>query len=322
MSPPDGGGRLVAVTGATGFVGPHLVAALARRGFRLRLLVRRWSPLPSLAGIEAELVLGDLSDMTACSRLVEGVDAVVHAAGLIKARRPEAFFRVNRDATARLSALAAGLAPRATFLLLSSLAAREPGLSPYAASKRAAEEAVAGRSGAWLTVRAPAVYGPGDRETLAYFRAVARGLAPQPRVAGARLSLIHVADLAEVLALTLSPAVERRPAGSIYEIDDGRVGGYTYNDMALAAARALGRTARALAVPRFVMAGLGRLNALGHALGGPAQILTPAKVREIFHPDWVVHDRRLAAALGFAPRYDLAAGFADTILWYRARGWL
>ncbi len=322
MSPPDGG-RLVAVTGATGFVGPHLVAALAGRGCRLRLLVRRWSPLPSLAGVEAELVLGDLSDMTACRRLVEGVDAVVHAAGLIKARRPEAFFRVNRDATARLSALADGLAPRATFLLLSSLAAREPGLSPYAASKAAAEEAVAGRAGPWLTVRAPAVYGPGDRETLAYFRAVARGLAPQPRVAGARLSLIHVADLAEALALTLSPAAERRPpAGSIYEIDDGRVGGYTYNDMAVAAARALGRTACALAVPRFVMAGLGRLNALGHALGGPAQILTPAKVREIFHPDWTVRDRRLAAALGFAPRYDLAAGFADTILWYRAQGWL
>ena len=54
--------KLVAVTGATGFVGPHLVAALARRGWKLRLLIRRWSPLPSLAGVEAEIVLGDLSD--------------------------------------------------------------------------------------------------------------------------------------------------------------------------------------------------------------------------------------------------------------------
>jgi hypothetical protein len=52
------------------------------------------------------------------------------------------------------------------------------------------------------------------------------------------------------------------------------------------------------------------------------QILTPGKVKEIFHSDWTVHDRRLAAAIGFAARYDLARGFADTILWYRRHDWL
>ena len=75
-------GRLVAVTGATGFVGPHLVTALARRGWRLRLLVRRWSPLPSLAGVDADLILGDLSSESALRQLVDGADAVIHAAGL------------------------------------------------------------------------------------------------------------------------------------------------------------------------------------------------------------------------------------------------
>ena len=53
---------LAAVTGATGFVGPHLIAALARRGWKLRLLIRRWTPLPSLPGVDAEIVWGDLSD--------------------------------------------------------------------------------------------------------------------------------------------------------------------------------------------------------------------------------------------------------------------
>ena len=187
---------LAAVTGATGFVGPHLIAALARHGWKLRLLIRRWTPLPSLAGVDAEIVWGDLSDEAALRRLVDGADAVVHAAGLIKARRPEDFQAVNRDGTARLSALA----PTMPFLLLSSLAAREPQLSPYAASKRAAEEVVARRTGPWLAVRAPAVYGPGDRETLAYFKMAARGFAPQPDRPDARLSLIHVEDLAEALA--------------------------------------------------------------------------------------------------------------------------
>ena len=125
---------------------------------------------------------------------------MVHAAGLIKARPADRFDRVNRDGTARLSALA----PDVPFLLLSSLAAREPQLSPYAASKRAAEEvrhrvgrARGSRSGA------PAVYGPGDRETLAYFKMAARGFALQPAQSDARLSLIHVEDLAEALALAL-----------------------------------------------------------------------------------------------------------------------
>ena len=137
---------------------------------------------------------------------------------------------------------------------------------------------VAGRSGPWLTVRAPAVYGPGDRETLAYFKAVARGLAPRPKVADARLSLIHVADLAEALAL----ALDQPPPPSTYEIDDGREGGYSYRDMADAAGRALGRRPLSLAVPRSVMAAIARVNAIGHSLGGSVQILTPGKVERNF----------------------------------------
>jgi len=306
--------RLVAVTGATGFVGPHLVAALARHGWKIRLLIRRWSPLPSLAGVEADLVLGDVADEAALRRLVDGADTVIHAAGLIKARRSSDFMVVNRDGTARVSALA----PTARFVLLSSLAAREPLLSPYGASKRAAEEVVAGRSGPWLTVRAPAVYGPGDRETLAYFRAVARGVAPRPNLPDARLSLIHVADLADALAL----AVEQPAPASVCEIDDGREGGYGYNDMQAAAEAALGRTARTLAIPRIAMDSIALVNRVSHVLGGPVQILTPGKVNEIFHSDWTVHDRRLAAAIGFRAHYDLAGGFGDTILWYRRHGWL
>lgn len=307
-------GRLVAVTGATGFVGPHLVSALVRRGWKLRLLVRRWSPVPSLPGVEAEIVLGDLADEAALRRLVDGADTIIHAAGLIKARKSAAFMAVNRDGTARLSALA----PQARFILLSSLAAREPQLSPYAGSKRAAEQVAVGRAGSWLAVRAPAVYGPGDRETLAYFRAAARGLAPRPSGDGARLSLIHVEDLAEVLAAT----VEAPLPNSVYEIDDGREGGYAYADMAAAAGAALGRAVLSVPVPRVAMEVVGRANGLRNALGGAPQILTRAKVRELFHPDWTVHDRRLASSIGFRARYDLEAGFRDTVLWYRRQGWL
>ena len=305
--------KRIAVTGATGFVGPHLMAALARRGCSLRLLIRRWSPLPPMAGVDAEVVWGDLADEAALRALVTGVDAVVHLAGLIKARRQEDFFSVNRDGTARLSALA----PDTPFILLSSLAAREPHLSPYAASKRAAEETLSSqRSGHWLALRAPAVYGPGDRETLAYFRSTRWGIALQPAVPGARLSLIHVADLAEALAL----AVERQIAAEVYEIDDGH--DYSYADMAKAAGHALGRDEWSVGIPRIVVMAIAAVNKVMQSIGGPAQILIPSKVNEIFHPDWVVRDRRFAAATGFAPRFDLGAGFGNTISWYRAQKWL
>jgi nucleoside-diphosphate-sugar epimerase len=167
-------------------------------------------------------------------------------------------------------------------------------------------------------VRAPAVYGPGDRETLAYFRAAAWGIAPQPAVPDARLSLIHVADLAEALGL----AVERPPVPSIYEVDDGHEGAHGYADMARAAGLALGRQERPLRIPRSAMRVVALANGALQAMGGPTRILTEGKVAEIFHPDWTLHDRRLAAALGFVPRFDLEAGFRDTILWYRAHRWL
>lgn len=306
--------RLVAVTGATGFVGPHLVRALVRHGWTVRLLIRRWKPVPELDGASAELVLGDLADERALQRLTDGADAVVHAAGLIKARSAEAFMAVNRDGTASLSRHA----PKARLLLLSSLAAREPGLSPYAASKQAAEEVLKQRAGPWLAVRAPAVYGPGDRETLAYFKTVDRGFAPRPAVPEARLSLIHVADLVEALALGLE--ADLRP--SVYEVDDGRPGGHSYDDMARAAGQALGRQPLGLSVPRVLLATLAAVNGLRQSLTGKAEILTAGKVAEMFHPDWTVHDRRLAETTTFVARYDLPGGFADTVAWYREHHWL
>ena len=312
--------RLVALTGATGFVGSHAARVFAESGWNVRVLARRLPSNALLASVDPELIVGDLDDAPALQALVRGADVVVHAAGAVRALDAVGFYRANAQGAASIVAAVQCDAPQTRLILVSSLSAREPTLSDYVGSKRAGEVEVerAGTALDWSIIRPPAVYGPGDRETLAYFRAVSRGLAPRPAIAAARLSLIHVEDLAEALAL----AVERAPAGAVYEIDDGREGGYGYRDMQQSAAAALGRKALSVAVPRPLMAGLARLNQLGHRLGGPVQILTPGKVGEIFHPDWTVHDRRLAGAIGFTARYDLASGFRDTVLWYRRREWL
>jgi nucleoside-diphosphate-sugar epimerase len=155
-------------------------------------------------------------------------------------------------------------------------------------------------------------------ETLPFFRWVKRGLAPVPAGGGGRLSLIHVADLCHLLAGVLT----RPPADGVYEVDDGNVNGHSLGEMVAVAAGILGRRARTVGVPRTALTGVASAQQLLARVTGRPAILSPGKVREIFHENWVVTDHRLATALGFEPRFDLQAGFADTIGWYARRGWL
>jgi len=312
---------VVAVTGATGFIGQHLTATLAASGIRQRLLVRRLPALPAVQSAGSiELVVGDLGEPAALRRLVAGTDAVIHLAGAIKAAHRAAFFQHNEQGVRDLLSAVAAAEAQTRVLLISSLAARAPHLSDYAASKRAGEDCLSAAAPApgWIALRAPAVYGPGDRETLPFFRSVKLGWAPVPGDGCGRLSLIHVADLCAVITAT----VLRPPADGVYEVDDGTVGGYNMREMAAVAAGVFGRRVRTIGVPRALMTGVaGMQQMLARTTGRPA-ILSAGKVREIFHRDWVVTDHRLAQALDFRPRFDLRDGFADTILWYSRNRWL
>jgi nucleoside-diphosphate-sugar epimerase len=310
----------VAVTGATGFVGQALVPRLLQAGHKVRILARQLPQFAPGAAGPVELVLGDLSQAAALERLVAGADAVVHLAGLIKARSSDEFFIVNREGVANLLA-AIDPPSRPRFILLSSLAAREPQLSPYAASKRAGEEVLrhSAQELPWLAVRAPVIYGPGDRETLAFFKTVQRGLAPLAGDGSGRISAIHVADLADVLTRLVAGEL---PPTDVYEIDDTHPNGYSLRDFALQAGQALGKSVHPIRVPKSLMSLIALLQQVLSRVDGEARILSPAKVREIFHPDWVAHDQRLARFLGWQARIGLAEGFAETVAWYRRKRWL
>jgi uncharacterized protein YbjT (DUF2867 family) len=160
--------RLAAVTGATGFLGQHLVSALAKDGWRVRMLARRDPVSPFWSGLTPEVVIGSLGDRNALQSLMQGADVVFHAAGLV-AGPPSDLHRINVEGS-RTVAMVAAAQPQTRMIQVSSLAAREPQLSAYAASKRAGEDAVRGVLGARATVvRPPAIYGPGDREGLRLF---------------------------------------------------------------------------------------------------------------------------------------------------------
>ena len=308
----------VAVTGATGFIGPHVVRKLQADGWRVRILTRR--PVdPAQIGAEVEAVGGDLEDQASLQRLLDGADAVVHVAGLIKARTREKFFRANAESVSRLAEIAAAAPAPPRFVLMSSLAARAPDLSDYAASKLAGERALiaAGAALPWSILRPPAVYGPGDRATLPFFRCVRHGIGPLLGSDGARLSLIHVEDLASAVGALLS---DERSAGLVAEVDDGQ-GGYTWPEMIAVAADAFGRRARVVRVPMAVPYGLSMLNqALARI--GYTPMLTPGKVRELYHRDWVCDPSPIMARTAWQPAVPLGQGFASTIAWYQQQGWL
>ncbi|WP_374470511.1 NAD-dependent epimerase/dehydratase family protein [Phenylobacterium sp.] len=304
---------VAALTGATGFLGRHLARELADRGWRVRILTRRDPVDPLWRGFEPEVVVGDLADESALRALSRGAEVVIHAAGLVKARSPADFLRVNRDGAARV-AEAAG---ESRLLLVSSLAAREPQLSPYAASKRAGEDAARAVAGARLTVvRPPAIYGPGDREILPLFKAAATSPVLPVFAEDARTALVHVEDAARQVA-TLA---ERAASGATYALSDSRPEGYGWREIMQAAAEVAGGRPRLVRAPAVAVQAAAALSVL-QRLAGEAPIFTPGKAREFLHPDWGVAPHELAPDLP-PSRFDLWRGLAHTAAWYRAVGWL
>jgi nucleoside-diphosphate-sugar epimerase len=303
--------RTVAVTGATGFLGRHLVRRLADDGWTVRILTRRDVLFPAWRNITPQIVIGDVRDPAALRRLCAGADLLVHAAGLIKAPGRAAFDAVNRDGAhqAALAAQAAGL----RMILISSLAAREPALSDYAASKRAGEDAAQAVLGEKLTiVRPPAIYGPGDTETLTLF-AAARS-APFLPVFGtaARLCVIHVEDAAAQIAAACAA-----PKAGTFAVSDARREGYSWAQIMTAVGQAAGRQPRLIAVPHWTIRLAAHMCAF---LTGGRAIFGPGKARELLHPNWsVAGDAVLSEP---PPRYGLTDGFAQAMEWYRGNGWL
>ncbi len=316
----------VALTGATGFVGSHLLRRLLAEGWQVRALARRPEALAQAladtlaTGAPLTAVQGDLENDAALAELLEGAQAVVHCAGLVAARSAAEFRRANAESTARLAAAAARTGTARRFLLISSLAAREPQLSPYAASKRQAEAALE-RGAAqlnWQALRPPVVYGPGDRATLPLFRQFARGMVLRPAGAG-RFSMLYVEDLAAAVAALLN---QDAPRGAVLELDDGRPGGYGWPEVLAIAEAQLKRRVRGLPVPRPLQRLAAAAGELGAAVTGRPALLSQGKVNEISHPDWVCGAPLLGDCISWRPAVGLDEGFSRTFAWYKAAGWL
>lgn len=298
----------LAVTGGSGFVGQHLLRMAEADGYEMRALTRgRKAPGEKVAWIE-----GALDRPESLAQLCGGADAVIHIAGLITGDRA-AFEAVNVGGTANMIDAAKKAGVR-RFVHISSLAAREPQLSNYGASKLRSEKLVAASGLDWTVIRPPAVYGPGDRETLELFRMAKRGLVALPPKG--RFSVIHVEDLCRLILGVLDDPVS---IGEAYEPDDGRENGWEHRHFARTLSRLFGKRAATFSLPKALMHGASRIEGLFRRRNAK---LTADRVNYFCHPDWVVTAERRPPTTLWQPEVRTPTGLKQTAEWYREQGWL
>ncbi len=312
----------VLVTGAGGFVGGHVVAALAAAGHDVRALVRPGRPAPP-ASERIGVVRGDVTSANDADAAAAGCDAVVHVAGLIKAHDEAGFARVNVFG-ARVMAEAALRQGVRRFVLVSSLAARGPAgagrpVSIYGRSKLGGEVAVRAAAGERMEVvilRPTAVYGPGDEALLPLFRLARRGL--RPLLAGAGpLTFVHAHDLAAGIAGMLTAPAATVSAGVPFEV--ASPGSHSWPEVSRWLAEAVGREGLAFRVPPAVVRAAGLGADLIARLSGAPQVFGTDKVADAMG-DWSANAEAFWRAAGTSPKVALREGLAATAAAYAAAG--
>ena len=299
----------LAITGATGFVGQATLNAALGEGHGVRALTRQ----PQRSVDHHSWVTGTLENLASLKELVEGVDAVIHIAGLTNTPDPGRFEAANVTGTANMIA-AAKEAGVSRFVFVSSLSARKPELSAYGASKAKAEELVTASGLDWTIVRPPAVYGPRDVDMFDLFRSAKLGIVPLPP-RGAT-SIIHVEDLARLL-VALAEASRLK---TTYEPDDGREGGWSHKELAQAIGRAVGKS-RVFA-PNLPAGVLNIAASADKLLRGDGAKLTADRVGYMCHPNWVARSDRAVPEKIWQPSIGGEEGLKATAEWYKAEDWL
>jgi len=326
-------GPLAVVTGASGFVGSHIVDELLRQGARVRCLLRSTSATRWLDGKDVEITRLDLRDAARLEAALRGANWIVHAAGLTHARSPREFQEVNVGGTERM--LGAAMKARdqlQRFLLISSQAVAGPAVegrpvteterpdpvSVYGSTKRRAEELtmLLKESLPVVAIRPPAVYGPRDDALLKLFIAAKWHLLPVLRKGG-RFSLIHAEDLARAVHLALT---HPRAVGQVYFAAEPDA--TDYKEMGEMVRRAMKTWAVSVRPPWLALQAGALIGELWGSLRDRPPYLSREKLREMSIGDWICSSAKIRSELNWTPAVPLAEGVERTAAWYREAGWV
>ncbi len=323
----------VLVTGANGFVGSHICEALLAAGFSVRALVRKTSDLSNIKHLSVNLTYGDLCSPETLGPAVEGVTAVINNAGLVRAKDPADFQRVNGGGTTNiLDAIQKQNPGLARLVHISSTAAcgPAPGNSPitedhppapltaYGRSKLAAEQAVLAKKEAIpsIILRPSAVYGPRDKDMLSFFRAVKLGIKPLFGNGENHINFTYVKDLAVAVVKAIHA---QSPSGNIYFVAEKKSS--TYREAGSILSSLMGSRTITLRVPGPILNLAGTVSDCYVRLIGKPSIFSHDKAREILSKYWLIDTSKIETEMAFVAT-DFRTGASETIAWYKEHGWL
>ena len=323
----------VFLTGATGFVGGHLVDRLLARGDQVTALVRSPARAQGLAARGVRLVAGDLHDLPALHAGAAEAEVILHVAALTGAVDEAEFLSANRDGTANVLTAAANARHHPRLVYVSSMAAGGPSrrgipkrdadddrpVTMYGRSKLAGEGVLRASSHpSWVILRPPTVYGPRDRDNLlTIFKAARTGFAPVFGDGAMELSAIHVGDLADAcLAAASADGVAR---GTFY-VNHPEV--VTSAELVRRIGASMGRRVRLIGIPEWLARGILTLTGASAALFHRKTILRADKANEFYQEAWTGDPAPFTERTGWRAERDLTTGLAETYAFYREAGWL
>lgn len=295
--------QLVALTGATGFIGSHVLEHVQRFGIRLRILVRQPQKY-HYSSPNIEVIAGDLQDTEALQKLLKGCNALIHCAGRVKANYQHQFHEDNVLASKHLFDLARDISSLKKTILISSLSARQAKISHYAASKYAAEQCLIDSGiDEWTIIRPPAVYGPRDTELKPVFDWMRKGILWVPGSENKKFSLLHVQDLCDLIIHSLSSEDSDH---QILEPDDGKIDGYSWREIQSIAEEVFNRKIILVKSPKTILIAAANINLYISRLLHRSAMFTPGKVQELLHEDWVANPEHIWP--NWRPMIDLKKG--------------
>jgi nucleoside-diphosphate-sugar epimerase len=322
----------ILLTGSNGFVGSHIAESLEKQGNHVACLVRHTSNCKWLDNLKIEKLVGDVTHPKTLQQAVKNVDAVIHSAGVLRARDPEFYYRVNRDGTRNLVEALLEYNPKVKKLIyISSQAAMGPSpeerqkrldeaenpVSDYGWSKLAGEKELHALKGRvpYTILRPASVYGPRDKDIFIFFQLVNLGL--RPRTAKRRLfQLVYVKDIVEAAARSLENKVSDYKT---YFLADPMA--YSWEEAAQTIAAATGRKTYPVPIPDFVFKTAAFFSEKVAGLSGKPAVLNRQKIDEFLQSFWLADSSPAASDLGM-DFTKLENGAKMTYSWYKANNWL
>lgn len=326
----------VLITGASGFVGHHLVEAAVQAGLEVYAAVRPSSDVAHLRPFGIHYTSLSFGDTRALVKELEEkqYQYIIHAAGITKAKTEQEYNSVNAGYTQKLAQAAAEASiPLKKFVFISSLAALGPvvytqtapiheqsraqPVTAYGKSKLLAEQYLSEIKELPLVVLRPtAVYGPREKDIFIVLKTLNLGLEPYISNKPQWLSFVYVKDLAKAVMQALDAGIHH----ASYNVSDGN----SYDRYALATItkRILGKKSVRIHVPMGVVNVMARLLEAAYASSSKMPALNREKLNELAAENWNCSIERIREDLGFVPDYDLEKGLAHTLKWYKENNWL